>query len=217
MSVNAVVFNLNGSLLNYDNIRFDALKEVLSRYKITVTKARWENEYRYFTTKETIRDIVISNQIKDKEEKIIKRFERVCRSLVKEFGVEEVPGADQFVRYLISKKIKVMVCSDLSKVETKIVLSKSSFKKLKFISLNDYEKTKPYFDCYKKCVEKLDVMPHSIAVFENTLQGVVSAKGAGCNVFAVNFYDPTNLNKAKVTKNIKNYTELNFVEFIYLL
>lgn len=214
MQLAGVIINLNGSLIEYDEIRYDTFNDILSEFSQKISRFQWENEYRFLETKDIIRDLVIDRDLNIDEKKFQVLFDSIEKKTIKFYGVPIVEGLKNFLSYLKLKNIKVLIASDFTKEFTKFLISNSDLPKLEFVSREEYDKTKPYSDCYEVCLRKLNLSYDKIIVFENTISGIVGSQKVTPNVCGVNFYETQNLYKVKIIKNIKNYNELDFFDFV---
>lgn len=115
------------------------------------------------------------------------RKEEIFRHLVREQGIDAIPGVREFLGALKKAGIHVAVGSSAPRANIVVCLEKVGM--LNFfdtiVSGEDGVRSKPAPDIFLKAASNLNVVPARCVVFEDAPAGVEAAKRAGMNVVAV--------------------------------
>lgn len=97
------------------------------------------------------------------------------------------PGALEFLQKIFSARIPSALCTSNSRFLVSACLS--AHKTLQqfdvIITSDDIKTGKPAPDIYLMAAEKLKVDPGNCLVFEDTLQGIMASRAAGCEVIGI--------------------------------
>ena len=184
--VEAVIFDMDGVIADSESLHFEAEKATLQDHGI---EAPW-SEWHIFTglTDEKIFRYIVDNFTDGSyspEDLMEAKYGMFIRLLIEK--VQPVPGVLNFIRRARGSFKKLAVTTS-SMVRTQQVV----FDKFK---LNEYfdvivtgdhiTQGKPHPEPYVKTVEQLGLPAERCAVFEDSLNGIKSAKAAGCKVIGV--------------------------------
>lgn len=133
-------------------------------------------------------------------------------------------GADEFLKLvkLLGKKVGVATTTvkrqyDIYENQNAKMMKKAPLKKFvdAVVLCEDVQRKKPDPEAYLLVMEKLGAKPHECIVFEDSLNGIISAKDAGIDVVAV--YDESAQNEQDVIDKIADYKVESFSELIKIL
>ncbi len=134
------------------------------------------------------------------------------------------PGAAKLLNILaeMGKKLGVATTTttrqySIYQNDNKHLIRQAPLKKLIDVAVlcEDVERKKPDPECYLKVMQAFHAKPEECIVFEDSLNGVISAKEAGIDVVAV--YDASAENEQDLISKIADYKVETFDEFIKLL
>lgn len=210
--LHAVIFDVDGLLVDNEPIWREAHKSVLAKRGITIT----EDDVREMAGKGTLEIVELWRKRFDGWQ--TKDNETVCEEILKEVAknVEqsavELPGVTAIIRMLYEKKIPLAVASS-----SPPFLIQTTLKKLQidnFIPVIhsgvDEVNAKPAPDVYLSAAKSLGVKPEDCLVFENSAIGVKSAKAANMKCVAVpeSPYNPAKFHDADLV--VSSLRELNW-------
>jgi HAD superfamily hydrolase (TIGR01509 family) len=185
MAIKAVFFDMNGIVIDDEHIHEMAFRETLKPFGINLTHKEYleccvgktdKDGYRSIADDYSIK-IDINNIIKEKETRYFNLFPKNKKTylgvinLIKKFS-------EEFVLALVSSSSRAEV--DLVVQELKI---KDYFKFT--ISADEVKKGKPDPEPYLLAANILGLQTKECAVIEDSTNGVVSAKAAGCYCIGV--------------------------------
>ena len=184
----AVVFDLDGVLLDTEPLQYQAWVNTMKRRGMSLS----EKEYEGLTGK-NVKDIVgilaPKHGIKDRDAFIEERKAEISR-LVTQEKLEKLPFADDAVAYFKSAGFKVAIAtSTLGDSEMAAKVGKTGLDKVFGIIVTENDvapgRGKPHPDIYLKAAEKLKLKPEDCIAIEDTPAGAQAAKASGMTCFAV--------------------------------
>ncbi len=182
----AVIFDMDGLLIDSEPIWREAEKEIFAEVGISLTE-----EMCYTTVGLRIDEVVNHWYSKfpweNPSQEIIKEkiIDKVIE-LVLQKG-EILPGVIQTIEYFHSKNYPLAIASASSMRIIDAVTEKFNLKKYFTVihSAEFEEYGKPHPAVFISTAKKLNVLPQNCLVFEDSLNGVIAAKAARMKVIAV--------------------------------
>lgn len=126
-------------------------------------------------------------------------------------NLEFIPGIQDFLLKLKSRKIKTAVVTSSSERKMENVYKKiPGFKNLfdKIFTAEDYPKSKPAPDCYIAGAAYFKTLPEETLVFEDSVNGLISGRDSGMILVGLATTNPP--------ETVRKYTSIvikNFVDF----
>ena len=108
--------------------------------------------------------------------------------------MDYVKGAHEFLMQLKENGYKTAVVTSSNQVKMENVYRcHPEFKSLfnRILTSEDFTKSKPDPECYIKAMQLLDVQPNETYVFEDSINGLNSAKASGAHVVGLATSNPT--------------------------
>lgn len=179
--IKAALIDLDGFLVNTEEIYFEANKLYLKRFNFIYTKIHHRKQLgRKF-------DIWFKTVIKTQvpHEEILKERNQIFFEIAK-FKLKLVPNAMQFLLFLHSH-IKTALVTSSNKVLVNFILQETKINGLfDTIVTGDMVKYgKPNAECYILAAQKLHISPKECVVFEDAPNGIKAGKKAGMKVVAI--------------------------------
>lgn len=186
-SIKALIFDMDGVIVDSEPIHEKAAMEVCHEFGIDIPKNEWDSlrgkrledilsyaSQKYGTGKEPI-------------EKMIERKIEVYLSCALR-DIQLIPGAIEFLEKLKkSQKYRYALTTSGRRVQQDKILAKfglADFFEI-VVASNDVQNGKPHPEPYLITVEKLKESPENCLVIEDSDNGVLSAKAAGCQVCGI--------------------------------
>ena len=179
--VEAVIFDMDGLLIDTETISFTLFQKVFSDYGYVISQEYYVNE-------------LVGRNIKGIRENILKeygedfQFDEIYYKKVKEMteyieskGVLLKKGALELIKYLHENKYKIAVATSTKRERAEkllnIVKVKDYFQEI--ICGDEVINSKPNPEIFLKAAEKLGVEPSNCIVLEDSAAGIEAAHKAG--------------------------------------
>lgn len=210
MNPEAVIFDLDGTLIDNNAFHLKAWKQYLKNIGREVT----EEEYREYFNGRTNKDVVeYIHQRPMTTEEAAPYFlakEQLYRELYQPF-IKPVEGLIPFLEELEHHHIPMAIATSGITVNINFMFEHIPLKRFfkTVIHSAHIKKGKPSPEIFLKAAEELHVNPSNCIVFEDAIVGLEAAKAAGMKVIALTTtHTPEELKGAD--KVIKDYTEISF-------
>jgi HAD superfamily hydrolase (TIGR01509 family) len=186
MSIKAVIFDMDGVIVDSEPIESLAWEKVLAEYGIKPIYEQWGLIHTVGGIP-TIRDIINKHNLPEEDIEIIRVKKRGFYEEQINKGISPMPGFVPLLKILKIHKLKVGVASTRNEHQVKVVIRKLKFEK-EFDGIAGFSedvRRKPAPDIYLKTATKLGVEPKLCVAFEDSETGILAAKRAGMKVIAV--------------------------------
>jgi len=178
--IKAVIFDMNGVIINDKHIHKIALNKTLKPYRISLNDegylkccaGKTDRAGFEFIAKKFKKKLPIDKLIKQKGQIYLKLFltnKKACPGIIK-------------LIHLLAKNFTLAVASSALRQEVDLTIQEFGIKQ-DFeitISANEVTKGKPDPEPYLITAQKLGLKPEECVVIEDSKSGVISAKRAGC-------------------------------------
>jgi HAD superfamily hydrolase (TIGR01509 family) len=211
-NIKALIFDMDGVIVDSEPIHEKAEMEVCREFGMEVSKREWDN----FRGKK-LEDIFsyASQKYGNGNEPIEKMIERKIKTYLAYAlsDMQLVAGAYEFLEELRkSQKYRYALTTSGRKVQQDKILEKFNLKNFFqiMVTAEDVKNGKPHPEPYAITVEKLSERPSDCLVLEDSDNGILSAKTAGCQAcgFTTTF-DRNRLESAGADIVVNDFLELS--------
>lgn len=214
--IKAIIFDMDGVLVDSEPIHEKAEIETCRQFGMDAPKKEWDN----FRGKK-LEDIFsyVSRKYGKGDEPIEKMIEKKIE-LYLSYALLElqiISGAREFLKKLEkTQKYRYALTTSGRKVQQDQILAK--FELADFfpimVTADDVHNGKPHPEPYLITVERLKELPENCLVIEDSDNGVLSAKAAGCQVCGItNTFSREHLEKAGADLVVSDFQELAKILF----
>jgi HAD superfamily hydrolase (TIGR01509 family) len=185
--IKGLIFDMDDTLVNSSPIHKESLAIVLKREGINLDSIPKKLESKFFGRKlsEIVKILVDYYKINSKPKEILERREKIALKLLKD--LKPMPGLKKLIKFLRYSNYKIALASSSERKEIQFILKKFGmidiFKII--VSGEEVKAGKPNPEVYVKAAKKLRLFPNECLVFEDSKNGITSAKEAGMKVVAV--------------------------------
>ncbi len=181
----AVVFDLDGTLVDSEPNYFEAGRELLARYGVTLT---WEEHERYIgvSTAETLQIWQDKYGITDPLEELLDEKNAAYLQLARR-STHAYPEMVKFVRRLHADGVAMIVASGSSLAAIHAILEGTGLDAYltMAVSADEVPHGKPEPDVFLEAARRLGVEPADCVVMEDAAPGAVAAHKAGMRCIAI--------------------------------
>lgn len=186
MQLKAILFDMDGVLVDSEEYIFEAARLMFAEHGVTVHPqdalpfvGTGENSY--------ISGIGRANGFEVEIERDKARTYQIYGEIT-HGKLNSLPGSKSFIRQCKQKGLKLAVASSADRVKIEINLREIGLPEHTFdaiISGEDVERKKPFPDIYLLAAQKLGIQPEECLVVEDAVSGVKAAKAAGAKCLAL--------------------------------
>jgi beta-phosphoglucomutase len=181
----AVIFDMDGTLIESTNADFLAWQKVFADYNKVLTF----QDYSPMLGKRSFAVVKDLLQIKGEKEqaKALANKSSYFREVIDEHGLETVPYAVDFLKQIKELGIPMALATSSRREKTKMVLAKvellSYFDVI--VTAEDVVNGKPFPEVFLKAASMLQTPVENCVVFEDALSGIRAAKSAAIKCVAI--------------------------------
>ncbi len=204
--IRAVIFDFNGVLVDDESLHFELFREVLAEEGVDLTESQYHARYLGYDDRQCLEEVLRDNGRDPSPAYIDGLIARKADRYIPraELGLRYFPGASEAIRSL-SARWPLAIYSGALRPEVEFSLDRMGVRDLMqaVISAEDATNGKPDPEGYLLALDALrsrvgdDLEAAHCLVFEDSLAGIQSAKGAGMWAVGVsNTYDDARLRGA---------------------
>lgn len=207
-NVQAVIFDMDGTLVDSELITEQAVKRILRESEVTPENLDYTQFYgiTWLNIESILQDIfpILGTT------PLAGRLQHYFHTM----GIEDPPAAIEGAQCAVqeaSAHLKTAIGTSSNRESLDEVTDRLQLREvLSFAaSAEDYERSKPAPDCYLLVAKNLGVAPEACLVFEDSIPGIRAAQAAQMQVVAVTHRSPNEvLARELADLAISNYTEL---------
>lgn len=187
-SLEAVIFDVDGTLIDTEQIQSDAFMQVLKNHDIHETELTRHGTVHVpgESTDETWARLKSRHDIPLELEQLTDHKRQAALDML-QGNLIAMPGAIELLNILRDRQVKLAVATSAQQQRLDHIIHGLGLAGYldTMISANDVDNVKPAPDVYLAAARKLEVDPVNCIVIEDAEVGVVSAKAAGMKVIAV--------------------------------
>lgn len=211
--ISAIIFDMDGVLTDTETLHGVVERETCSAFGLPAPPELWQGfkglrEHEIFST--LVRragrdDLSVDALVREK----VRRF-----SIAAATEARLVPGAETFLRACHAHGYRIALTTSCLREVADLVLRKFSLLPLFSVITagDDVSKGKPDAEPYARTVARLDTPAAACAVIEDSDNGIMSARAAGCRVVGITTSFPADtLRKAGAELVVDSFEELDGV------
>ncbi len=205
--LSAILFDLDGTLVNTDPIHFLAWQEMLGRYGVDIDENFYKTQISGRLNPEILKDILPQLSPIEAEE-FADEKEAMFRDMAPK--LEAMPGLRELLAWTQMHKIKRALVTNAPRDNAKFLLRvlglENTFELI--VLAEDEAAAKPDPTPYRVAVERLGVSVGNAIALEDSPSGIRSAVGAGIRTIGIaSTHDPNKLHELGAFMAIPDFTD----------
>jgi beta-phosphoglucomutase len=183
----AIFFDLDGTLIDSEHFYFDCWNEILAEVGAQLTFHDWVNNYAGFPLLVNAQKISEKYGLNEPYDKLVERREKLTLERFKTIDVKLMPFALETLNFFRDKGLMLAIATSSIRKDVETIFERNGFNQFfnLVITRSDVTNGKPHPECYLTCCEQLNVNSDECIVFEDTVNGLTSAKAAGLTCYAI--------------------------------
>jgi len=208
--IKAIIFDMNGVIIDDLAIHSFAFSEVLQDFHITIPLKEYLKEFAGKTDRAGFEDVGERFSIELPVDELLANKGEAYLRLFSQHK-KRYPGVIELIKKL-SKNYVLALASSATRAEVDLITKEfgiDSYFKVA-VSAEDVSEGKPNPEPYLKTASLLKVSPDECVVIEDSIDGVVAAKSAGCFCIRVATTHPKDL-ITKADRTVDSFEEISGV------
>lgn len=200
--IHAVVFDMDGVLVDSEPIQYRACQEMVSRVGLELSKEDFRDRWVGHKTIESLAEMLEENGVEADPEELMRVKDSTYHHLISTDPIEPRPGIQWLLEWLRGKSVPCVVASSSSHEDIRLVLKRLGITDffMHLTSSEDCRLPKPAPDIYLLSAERLGVPAEKCLAIEDSNVGIRAAKAAGmcCIAFPHEYTETQDLTVADV-------------------
>jgi len=183
----ALLFDLDGTLVDSEHFHFNTWNELLAESSIQLDYSDFLKNYAGIPLPGNAARLKELYAIESPLETLISRKEDLTVERLKTSVIDLMPHVQDTLDFFVSKGIKMALVTASKRPDVDEMFKKNGLDKYfsLLITRSDVVNSKPDPESYNLAVERLGLEKSDCLVFEDTLNGLRAAKAAGLTCFAI--------------------------------
>jgi beta-phosphoglucomutase-like phosphatase (HAD superfamily)/choline kinase len=170
------LFDLDGTLVETDKVYYKVWEQILKDFNITLTQSIYDT-YIFSNSDSNVKKTLLRScpiTLEDLSKKKDEYFLQYSNNLIK-----TVEGSEKFIQSIYEKGYPIAVVTNCNRLVAEHLIKLCNLDKYVYqiIVGNECSRAKPYPDPYEKALEIFGVPSNRSFIFEDSSNGVLSAKG----------------------------------------
>jgi len=217
----AVIFDMDGVLIDSVELGFLARKKLLAQYNVNLDEIpdTQGEAHRAASLKSLLMSVKNHYGIHIDHDEFAHISRDNLRFDLQEQGTSVDPGLVMFLEELKQHHIICAITSSGLREGLDIKLQVLGIRHYfsVIVTGSDVKEHKPHPEPYLLALKKLDLTPKDCIIFEDSLTGIQAGRAAGCKVIGFTQYNPPKKPLAGVAATINNWGDINYVKLEHLL
>ncbi len=196
----ALLFDLDGTLIDSEYFHYELWNEILAEWGGKLTYEEWLKNHAGIPLPKNAQTLIHRFNIPIPLQELIERREALTLERLKTKDVNLMPYVTEVMDFFESKGLTMALVTSSPRKDVDAIFERNGLDKYfkLIITRSEVTKSKPDPESYNVCVEKLGFTKDECIAFEDTINGLKSAKAAGLTCFVIqsNTEEHPNLNIA---------------------
>jgi beta-phosphoglucomutase len=186
-NLKALMFDLDGTLIDSEFFHFECWNEILKESHVKLTYDDWLKNYAGIPLPTNAKNLIEKYNISTPLMDLIEIRENLTLERLKTKDVNLMPHVADVLEYFHDKDLTLALVTSSPRKDVEAIFERNGLGKYfkLIITRSEVTKSKPDPESYNLCCEQLGFDKENCIVFEDTINGVKSAKAAGLTCFAI--------------------------------
>jgi beta-phosphoglucomutase len=193
----ALLFDLDGTLIDSEYFHYELWNEILEEWGGKLTFEEWLKNHAGIPLPKNAQTLIDRFNIQTPLQELIERREGLTLERLKTKDVKLMPYVTEVLDFFKAKSLTMALVTSSPRKDVDAIFERNGLGKYfkLIITRSEVTKSKPDPETYNVCVEKLGLAKDECIAFEDTINGLKSAKAAGltCIVIQNNMEEHPNL------------------------
>lgn len=187
MSIEAIIFDMDGVLIDAKEWHYHALNRALEIFGYTITRTEHLSSFDGLPTRKKLEMLTLEKGLPRGLHKFINELKQLYTVEQVYLNCKPLFVHEYALSNLKARGYKLGLASNAIKSTVDLMMEKSNLSKYLDIKLSneDVSEPKPHPEIYLKAAEAFGIAPEKCLVVEDNHNGIVAAESAGCPLLVV--------------------------------
>jgi len=193
--IKAILFDMDGVLVDARDWHYEALNQALELFGYTITREEHESFYNGLPTAQKLKKLSEDKGLPFALQGLINDLKQTYTRRALHWHTRPSFDKQLMLKRLKGEGVKLGVCSNSVRDTVEVMLQNAMIKNYfdLLLSNQDVTKNKPHPEIYLVAMERLGVKPEETVIVEDAPHGVEAARASGANVIVVDNANDVNL------------------------
>jgi beta-phosphoglucomutase len=206
----ALLFDLDGTLIDSEFFHYECWNEILKESNVELTYDDWLKNYAGVPMPANAKNLIERYHIQTPLNDLIERRENLTLERLKTADVNLMPHVLDTIKFFYDKGLILAIVTSSPRKDVEAIFERNGLGKYFKLTITRSEvlKSKPDPESYNVCREQLGLAIDECLVFEDTINGVKSAKAANLICYAVQSNEKEHHSLSIADKLFLNFDEV---------
>lgn len=185
--IKALLFDLDGTLVDSEIFHFECWNVILANYGLSLSHNDWLEHHAGVPMPNNAKTLIEKYNLPITHADLVKRRETLTNELLKTRDISLMPFVQEILEHGARKGLTLAVVTGSPRPDVDAILERKGLSRFfsTTVTRTDVINSKPHPESYELCLKILGLEKDECIVFEDTLNGIKSAKAAGLVCYAV--------------------------------
>jgi beta-phosphoglucomutase len=183
----ALLFDLDGTLIDSEQFHLGCWNQILADAGIELDINDWTENYSGIPMPANAKRLIEKYNLSFSHEQLVRKREGVTLNRLQTADINLMPFAIETLRFFKDKGLKIALVTGSARPDVEVIFERNGLGKYfdVIVTRSEVNESKPHPESYELCCRQLGLAPGECIAFEDTLNGVKSAKAAGLVCYAI--------------------------------